>query len=526
MGVSMRVVDVLGCAVTISKPNLIISPKPYVSFTLNDSTLCLGDSVQYTNASQTVNGYPVDFEWFFGDSNSDNQNQDSVWHTYADSGYYDVTLAAYETTLGCDTILQLNDFVHYQSIPDAYFVADPPFSNCYYPQAGFTFIDSTLHPYKDSWFWSFGDGGTSSVDSSSTHTYFVPDTFNIVMSVTTTYGCSDTDSISLIVRGPLAEIDYVDSICNGVQVDFQVYDTVNLSYYYFDFGDGTGYTGNENEFSHIYDTYGDKNTSFFIYAVYSNDTCVVPKTAHPVYVYQLNADFIGADTIVCAPYFVDYEDISVVAPITWEWEFGNGNTSFEQNPYTEYFDPGEYNVRLKVSSGEGCFDSITKGLTVRPLPEIIPSDTNILCKGESIGLSITPESGIEYEWSTGNTEASIEEIPHNTQEYSVSDQYGCEDEYIVEVDQGVIDVPTAFSPNGDGVNDYIYVAARDLEKLVEFKIFNRWGEVVFSTDNIDAAWDGNYNGMPQNPDNYAFVIKAITKCGKEVFKKGYITLLR
>jgi gliding motility-associated-like protein len=86
-------------------------------------------------------------------------------------------------------------------------------------------------------------------------------------------------------------------------------------------------------------------------------------------------------------------------------------------------------------------------------------------------------------------------------------------------------VPNAFSPNGDGNNDTLKVLGKGIAEL-EFAIYNRWGELIFKTHDAKQGWDGNYKGQKSEPAVYAYYVKARMRNGKEVFKKGNVTLIR
>jgi gliding motility-associated-like protein len=89
---------------------------------------------------------------------------------------------------------------------------------------------------------------------------------------------------------------------------------------------------------------------------------------------------------------------------------------------------------------------------------------------------------------------------------------------------GII-LPNSFTPNNDGLNDCFGIQYyRDVQNL-EFIIYNRYGNLVFKTNNAGACWDGNYKGKPASPGNYVYFIKAKTLCG-EVMMKESIMLLR
>ncbi|MBI4647672.1 MAG: PKD domain-containing protein [Bacteroidia bacterium] len=536
LNVTLTVTDTLGCVASVSKTGYIISPKPNLLFSATDTQLCEGDSISFNNNTSMISGYSCLFTWNLGDSTIISAFTPAC-HTYSDSGYYSITLYGVDTILGCDTTLTLPDYIHVQSYPVVHFAAHPPMSDCYVPSPSFTFIDSTIHPYPYSWTWNFGDGTSDQLyDSliSPMYSYQLPDTYRVSLLFSTTYGCSGTDTIDVIVKGPLAQINYPDSVCRGISIPFIISDTSNLFSYNLYFGDGSS-SGpvSEDTIYHIFNYHGIK---YPVLILESYENCIVTLcnencfdtllTTHPLFVHELIADFSGADSIVCVPYYVYYQDRTQGPIDSWYWNFGNNSTSAASNPYTEYENPGEYIVKLVVTNEFGCADSIIKTLTISPVPQITISDTSLLCKGESVTLTIASSPGLTYTWNTGDSGSSIIVTPDKTATYIVTDNHGCSKEYIVKVDRGIVDIPTAFSPNGDGQNDFLYVAARDVKELIEFKIYNRWGQLIFETTDINDAWDGNYKGIPQNTDTYVYVVRVITNCGTEELLKGYVTLIK
>ena len=110
----------------------------------------------------------------------------------------------------------------------------------------------------------------------------------------------------------------------------------------------------------------------------------------------------------------------------------------------------------------------------------------------------------------------------------VQNQYNCKDTAYAQVPilpLNNIYIPSAFSPNGDGVNDRVFIRGFGISK-VSFQIFNRWGELVFATTDINTGWDGYYKGklQPQDVYHYSAVVEFYT--GEKLAKKGDITLLR
>lgn len=157
--------------------------------------------------------------------------------------------------------------------------------------------------------------------------------------------------------------------------------------------------------------------------------------------------------------------------------------------------------------------------------------------GESVIL--TTEGNAEnatYEWSTGETTSSIEVMPTETTTYTVivTDENTCSAaaEITITVRQPLCDetdifLPTAFSPNGDNINDVLYVRSNFIKEM-ELIIYNRWGEEVFSTTNPDEGWNGQYKqtGKELAPDAYAYSLKVICINDFDYYAKGNVNLLR
>jgi gliding motility-associated-like protein len=87
-------------------------------------------------------------------------------------------------------------------------------------------------------------------------------------------------------------------------------------------------------------------------------------------------------------------------------------------------------------------------------------------------------------------------------------------------------VPNTFTPNNDGLNDRLYVRGNGLSQLEYFRIFDRWGRMVFQTQNIAEGWDGTTGGKPDDINTYVYVLKAVCSSGEEVSLQGNVTLLR
>jgi gliding motility-associated-like protein len=94
------------------------------------------------------------------------------------------------------------------------------------------------------------------------------------------------------------------------------------------------------------------------------------------------------------------------------------------------------------------------------------------------------------------------------------------------ITQPKVFVPSAFTPNGDGRNDQLRPIAVGITHIDYFRVYNRWGELVFSTTTNGKGWDGTVNGKPQQTNTYAWIVQAIDYTGKTFFQKGTVTLIR
>lgn len=101
------------------------------------------------------------------------------------------------------------------------------------------------------------------------------------------------------------------------------------------------------------------------------------------------------------------------------------------------------------------------------------------------------------------------------------------DSFSIKVIDTDVFIPNAFTPNGDGINDIFKVVNRGkLNNVQEFKVFNRWGQELFSTNDINYGWDGSYRGEKQDTGTYFFTVTVSYPNGKTRFFKGDLTLIR
>jgi gliding motility-associated-like protein len=89
-----------------------------------------------------------------------------------------------------------------------------------------------------------------------------------------------------------------------------------------------------------------------------------------------------------------------------------------------------------------------------------------------------------------------------------------------------IDVPSAFTPNGDGINDVLFIGGWGIRKVNYFKIFNRWGQLLFQSNDVKVGWDGKFEGIPQNMETYVYEVSVETYLDSTLTKSGTVKIIR
>lgn len=218
---------------------------------------------------------------------------------------------------------------------------------------------------------------------------------------------------------------------------------------------------------------------------------------------------------------------------------GNGNYTYVWTPNVGStfsitgIESGDYT--LVVTDGNGC--SATETYTVGQVGGIIITASAIpaiIDEGQSSQLEA--QGGVSYTWSPSNTLSCSDcpnpiATPTETTSYTVvgTDANGCSGEATITIVVnplcGNVYIPTIFSPNLDGSNDFECVMGNCIVEL-EFQIFNRWGEVVFQTTDPSVCWDGDYKGKPVNSGTFAYKAYVRRLDGTTESYSGNITLVR
>jgi gliding motility-associated-like protein len=245
----------------------------------------------------------------------------------------------------------------------------------------------------------------------------------------------------------------------------------------------------------------------------------------------------------CAGAPVPFTDLTQVLSgniVSWQWTFGDGNTASIQNPSVLYNEIGSYTVQLVVQSNLGCRDTTSQVINVLPAPV---ANFTVSENPASIGFDITFENAslgaVSYQWdmgdgfstfSTANVEFAYPEEGNFIVSLTAIGQGGCQDStsQIVNIDGRLVlppRLPNTFSPNNDGLNDVFYVRGGPFSAL-EFRVYNGWGQEIFSTIDQELGWDGTQGGEQLPLGIYVYTIKATTILGASFDYSGKINLIR
>ncbi len=251
-------------------------------------------------------------------------------------------------------------------------------------------------------------------------------------------------------------------------------------------------------------------------------------------------DIYPEDTTVCLsrpmpiPVFVSPESFSAYSYSWTPADLLDDPTKKEPLFFSDGF--GDYQYFLTVTTPLGCAgtdSTLIRTRTALQLVNVSPDTT--IPFGASIRLNA--DSALYYTWTPPYTVIKDNNtgyplvMPTEPTVYTVYgiNQYGCRDtaEVFVDIDYSMNDViPNAFTPNGDGQNDVFRPSNLKYQKVAEFKVFNRWGREVYSSQSAAGGWDGTFNGAPQDMGTYHYLIRIIRPDGSVRNYQGDVTLIR
>lgn len=534
-----------GCQDTVEH-QVAVHPLPTADFSF--SNICEIDSVLFTDQSSIPQGDVVDWQWDFGNGNTPNA-QVTDHQGYPADGFYPIELVVASDS-GCVDVF--NDTIEVHPNPIANFTFD---SVCFPIGIQFTDLSDPNGAYNISaWQWNFTDNQTSAQQSPQI-SFAQFGAYGATLTVTNAAGCKDDTTLGDALVHPLPVADYVTQLghCHHDTATFtdqstlQVLSDDEIVAWRYDYADGN--TDGQPNTAHVYQDYGFYPSELL---VTTNHGCqdsleqIIEVYPRPV------INFSALPPSGCQPLYVEFVDETTIpSPYTlvdWQWNLGDGTTSSAQepsltyNPYIEPLDEALYDISLKVTSGNGCPDSLSYAemITVYPKPDAkFQTTPDYLTTVVHPFYEMDDQSTINvnaWDWDFGDGGYASDQNP----EYLYSDTGSYVIRLIVETEHLCTDtilhsvkveqeyhfyMPDAFTPNQNGRNDG-FRGYGEYFSDYQMTIFDRWGEEIFVSNEPEYAWDGTFNGAPVQVGVYIYVFVVRDWEGNEHTYRGGVSLLR
>jgi PKD repeat protein len=443
----IRLIANFGSCTDTAYKTVTVFNNPVSSFTASPVTSCKAPlTVNFNDLSTGA----IFYKWDFGDGNT--SSLPNPTHTYTSNGNFTITLIVTNIT-GCSDTLRKINLV--KIIPPKATIDNLPLSSCAPLTWTFSSTVNTIDPVI-SYQWDFGDGNTSTLQNP-THT-FSAGTYTIQLIITTASGCTDTVTVApgiIASVKPVANLVATPTdVCAHLPVNFTDLSSGTVTSWLWLFGDGS--TSTAQNPVHIYEDTGYFDITLMVCNAGCCDSITFVNYIH------INPPIAAFDVgFNCNSKLRIFTDRSIGAD-EWNWNFGDGITSTQQNPAHTYTDTGTYTISLLVKNyTTGC--EYTKTQIIRVIAEIanfLVSDS-VICKNNPINFTSIGNNSANiasYQWAFGDGAIAVNSTATHTYtqagKYTVqliiTDIFGCKDT-LQKVLYIQVDGPTAnFAPGVSG----------------------------------------------------------------------------
>ena len=532
--ITLTTEDINGCKDSMTKWVNVYGMTPEFPI---DSNICLpytADFIDQSIGDTTIVGW----DWSFG---STQQNPNFTFTPGDSTGFPGVTLVLTDA-IGCtDSIYK--EHIIYEPTSGIHVNRGPKI--CTGMSIQFTADDFTEQGSFLDYNWNFGQYGTTE-DASPEITFTDPGLTEVVLNYTeNSSGCvGDTTLTVEAVPEPEAafstSVDGFDVLCHPETIEFSDQSvTSGPVFTSWDFGNGIT-SGLDNP-AITYDK-GIFTTSMIVRSVYG--------CADTLY---RSFELVGPEgeanidkTAICIGEEITLSISDTVDVNSYTWDFGDGVTIDNQSPVTHAYTlpSAETNVNLILKTTEtGCELVRTIPITLHDVfADFSIAEQNGFCDGnfvmENLSLGAT-----SFDWTFNNQTSSSASPsfdfstpgPVSISLQVTDDQTGCQHlavkDFILDGEDVTSNMPNVFSPNDDGLNDFFNVITADPMnqegvEIIDFKIYNRWGKLIYNNDKPETGWDGIYDGIVAPAEVYSYFIEySINGCNNKNIK-GNITLVR
>jgi len=515
-----------GCAFDTAFVVVEAYPQPVLNVSVVQDTLCQGDAFQFINNSVNL----ANIQWNFSDGGSSILANPS--YTFSGSGTFSVTVIGTSQAVGCLDSTTFTVFVRPKPQVDIVLsdsIGCVPFFVSFQETGG----QALFHA------WDFKDGNTGA-GPNTVHTFLTPGFYIVEYVGSNQWGCTDTALVNVWANPkPSASFTItIPDVCDYPTGTTVVNNSTNALGYAWNFGNGQTST----QFQPVV-TY--QGPGSYLATLVATNQFGCSDTA--LQVVTINQAVIAAFDLIpgpvgCAPYKVDMVNQSQFAT-SFFWDLGDGNTSTAENPVNLYLNPGQYTVTLIASNAAGCTDTlvVTNAVTVNTSPIAgffsDPKETSVL--NPNIYLGDLSQGAIFGYYDMGNNQIfeglsglfiyTNPDTGNYTIMQVVVNEFGCTDTAfgsIRLIGETTLYVPNSFSPNNDGKNDF-WRAYGLLVFDYQCRVYNRWGQLIFETDDLFEGWDGTYmnnGGALSKSDVYVYRITYRDVFGERQRKSGHIVL--
>ncbi len=520
--------------------SIVIYPNPVAAFSNN--TVCNGLPTLFNNSSTISSGYINSNVWQFGDLTSSTIFSPS--HLYSSAISYNALLTV-TSNFNCSN--SVSGIVNIYPKPTVNFISSIA---CLNQASGFTNTSNIISGSIIKYLWDFDNNGINDDSTiNPTHVYPIAGISNCKLKALSNFNCVNENTNPVLVHANPTANFYCPSTCLPQTTNFTNVSTSTdglITSYNWDFN-GDFLTDNvSTNPNYIFTSAGNYGVQLEVQTQFGCTNKIIKSVyvnATPQVVFSAQNN--KGCPLLCVN-FTNSCSIGSGGISTYQWIFGDGSPAdYSSNP-THCYQTGNYNVTLKAVSDSGCVASSTLPnlVNVYPTPiadfNVTPTTVDVTAPLIEVTDKSIGASSVKYIFSDG----TIKNVP-NFSHFFVTDDaktilimqkvvntYGCRDSIVKVLDikpAYVIYIPNAFTPNSDGLNDGFKALGMGIKDF-KLQIFDRWGEMVFESDDINKAWDGTINSKGDyestKEDVYVWKVQVKDLLSKQHDLIGHVTLVK
>ncbi|MBK5284888.1 MAG: gliding motility-associated C-terminal domain-containing protein [Bacteroidia bacterium] len=520
-----------GCPLARDTVHITIVPLPVPSISGN-VVLCASSVADYSILPPLTPGNT--YRWTItGGTINGSSSLSSVNVTWGTSGTGTITLTETNSS-GCSASVTLNASL--VTLPNP--VISGNNSTCQFSNEKYAVNATAGSAY--SWMVDAGTIVGSTTSSSIDVNWNSMGQQSVTVTETNSSGCSQMSSLPVIVMvRPVPQIIGSGNGCVNSTASDYYSPLIGSTNYFWSVSGGTVMSVNgPNSISVQWNSTGSNSVTLKVISTTSgcDSTATLPVNVAPLITPVIQASAYSG----CPPLSVQFSGNNAATGQTYGWTFGDMFYSVASNPTHIYTTSGIFNVILATQNSTGCVDTARATVNVFPAPDASFTHNfigqNYIVDESILSLNNTTTGANQYIWTfgTGDTASAFEPAYtyHSAGNYIIKltaiNNLGCKD-----VAQELLNVrvrenffvPNAFSPNGNDVNDYFSITEENLATM-KIVIFNRWGQVIYTSEDKDFRWDGTYNGSPVKQGIYGYMIIGKSYNGNDYTFNGTLTLVK